>query len=62
MRYALIAALTLVISTFLAADARANGRFPQSNAIFFAPNDSDLVLLRTTFGEVISHDRGKTWD
>ena len=33
-----------------AATARANGRFPESNAIFFAPNDPDLVLLRTTFG------------
>ena len=43
-------------------DARANGRFPESNAIFFAPNDHDLVILRTTFGEIVSHDRGKTWD
>ena len=43
-------------------EARANGRFPESNAIFFAPTDHDLVLLRTTFGEIVSHDRGKTWD
>jgi hypothetical protein len=43
-------------------EARANGRFPESNAIFFAPNDPDVVLLRTTFGLVTSHDRGKTWD
>lgn len=42
--------------------ARANGRFPESNAIFFAPNDPDAVLLRTTFGLITSHDRGKTWD
>ncbi len=42
--------------------AHANGRFPESNAIFFAPSDPDLVLLRTTFGLVQSHDRGKTWD
>lgn len=42
--------------------ARANGRFPESNAIFFAPSDPDAVLLRTTFGLVTSHDRGKTWD
>ena len=42
--------------------ARANGRFPESNAIFFASNDADTVLLRTTFGLVTSHDRGKTWD
>ena len=42
--------------------AQANGRFPESNAIFFAPNDPDVVLLRTTFGLITSHDRGKTWD
>lgn len=43
-------------------NAHANGRFPESNAIFFAPNDPDVVLLRTTFGLVSSRDRGKTWD
>ena len=42
--------------------AHANGRFPESNAIFFAPNDPEVVLLRTTFGLVTSRDRGKTWD
>jgi hypothetical protein len=43
-------------------EARANGRFPESNAIFFAQNDPNVVLLRTTFGLVDSRDRGKTWD
>ena len=65
MRFAFVAALTLGTSVLLAAtsgDARANGRFPETNALFFAPNDPDLVLLRTTFGEIISYDRGKTWD
>jgi hypothetical protein len=42
--------------------ARANGRFPESNAVFFAASDDQVVLLRTTFGLVTSHDRGKTWD
>jgi len=45
-----------------APEAHANGRFPESNAIFFAPNDAEYVLLRTTFGQILSHDRGKTWD
>lgn len=45
-----------------APDARANGRFPESNAIFFTPSDANRVLLRTTFGLVTSDDRGKTWD
>jgi hypothetical protein len=42
--------------------ARANGRFPESNQIVFAANDPDLVLLRVTFGLLVSHDRGKTFD
>jgi hypothetical protein len=42
--------------------AHANGRFPESNAIFFAQTDPDVVLLRTTFGLISSRDRGKTWD
>jgi hypothetical protein len=45
-----------------AGEARANGRFPESNAIFFAPSDPNLVLLRVTFGLIVSHDRGNTWD
>lgn len=42
--------------------ARANGRFPESNAFFFSPTDKNLVLQRVTFGLLISHDRGGTWD
>ena len=42
--------------------AHANGRFPESSAIFFAPSDPNVVLLRTTFGLITSADRGKTWD
>lgn len=65
MRSAITAALTLGLSALFAVaapDARANGRFPQSNAIFFAPNDPNVVLLRTTFGELLSHDHGETFD
>lgn len=62
MRIALAAALASALVLGAASEARANGRFPESNAIFFAPNDTEYVLLRTTFGLVISHDRGKTWD
>lgn len=42
--------------------AHANGRFPESNQIVFAAHDPDLVLLRVTFGVLISHDRGKSFD
>lgn len=45
-----------------ASEARANGRFPESNQIAFAENDPDLVLIRVTFGVLVSHDRGKTFD
>lgn len=41
--------------------ALANGRFPESNQIAFAAHDPDLVLLRVTFGLLVSHDRGKTF-
>jgi hypothetical protein len=50
---------TLVTSAPL---ARANGRFPESNQITFTAQDPDLVLLRVTFGLLISHDRGKTFE
>lgn len=42
--------------------ARANGRFPESNKILFSPGDPDTVILRVTFGLLLSHDHGKTWD
>ena len=45
----------------VAAPAAANGRFPESNQISFSPTDPDLVLLRVTFGLLVSRDRGKTF-
>lgn len=61
--------IALLLSSIAAAsvllppgEARANGRFPESNAYFFAPNDPNLVILRVTFGLLISKDRGATWD
>ena len=62
VRIALAAVLASVMLVATAPDARANGRFPESNAVFFAPNDAEYVLLRTTFGLITSHDRGTTWD
>lgn len=66
---AVASALYLATLTF-ASEAKANGRFPESNAIFFATassddggtGDRDLVLLRSTFGLLVSRDRGKAWD
>jgi hypothetical protein len=44
-----------------AAPASANGRFPESNHFFFSDKDPNLVLERTTFGVLVSHDKGKTF-
>jgi MYXO-CTERM domain-containing protein len=51
-----------VVVTAATGDAHANGRLPTSNKILFAPNDPGFVLLRTTFGVLISRDGGGTWD
>ncbi|MDB4934188.1 MAG: BNR/Asp-box repeat domain protein [Labilithrix sp.] len=55
-------ALVAIAAAAWPSEARANGRFPESNAIFFSQNDPNAVLLRTTFGLIDSRDRGKTWD
>lgn len=44
-----------------AREARANGRFPESNQLFFSPKDPQHLVLRTTFGLLDSKDRGETW-
>ena len=43
------------------APVSANGRFPQSNQIVFSPMNPDLIVLRTTYGILPSHDHGATW-
>ena len=54
----------VVVATSGLDDARANGRFPASNAILFPPDGSaeGLVTARMTFGLLVSRDRGVTWD
>jgi hypothetical protein len=44
-----------------AGPALANGRFPASNQIVFSPADPNLVIARTTYGILPSHDNGATW-
>jgi hypothetical protein len=41
--------------------AAANGRFPASNQLLFSSGDPNLVILRTTYGILISHDNATTW-
>ena len=53
----------VAVATVLAAKpAAANGRFPESNAIFFSSTDDQIIVARTTFGFLVSHDRGATFD
>jgi hypothetical protein len=53
------AAAALVLLT--ASTALANGRYPASNQIVFSPTRANLVVLRTTFGVLLSHDDAATW-
>lgn len=44
-----------------ATDTAANSRLPGANQLLFSRRDTNLVLLRTTFGILFSHDGGNTW-
>jgi hypothetical protein len=39
----------------------ANGRLPTANQLLFSGSDASLVVLRTTFGLLLSRDGGTTW-
>jgi photosystem II stability/assembly factor-like uncharacterized protein len=42
--------------------ARANGRFPQAQVVLAPPGgDGTKLVLRATFGILVSHDGGKSW-
>ena len=53
------------VAAFLAhpTAARANGRFPYANQLAIAPSDPNTIMVRTTFGLLLSKDRGAsfTW-
>lgn len=44
-----------------AGSARANGRFPASNAVIFSPAAPENVIVRVTFGMLATRDAGKSW-
>jgi photosystem II stability/assembly factor-like uncharacterized protein len=60
VRFALIAAAGALVLA-LAPGARANGRYPASNRLVVSPIDPDLVIVRTTYGLLVSHDHGTNW-
>lgn len=41
--------------------AWANARYPASTQVLFAPNDQNEVVVRVTFGLMVSRDRGTSW-
>jgi hypothetical protein len=63
-RWVRIAALASAswASALVVTAARANGRFPAANALVFSETDARQVILRTTFGLLISHDGGTSWE
>jgi MYXO-CTERM domain-containing protein len=54
---ALVAAAVLSV----AGPARANGRYPASGQIAVDPKDPGVLLVRATYGLLLSHDGGLTW-
>jgi len=59
---ACLIASAFVCSTSGVREARANGRFPQAQAILTVPGgDGAVVFMRTTFGILVSRDAGKSW-
>lgn len=45
-----------------AGKAHANGRFPSANQLVVTPGRPDRLVLRATFGLLITEDRGATWN
>lgn len=61
MRRPWIVLVALVVGLLAAPAARANGRFPASNAVVFDPHDAKTVLVRATFGLLVTRDGGGSW-
>lgn len=52
-----------LLALSVATSAEANGRFPQANYLVLGPGRrNDLIVLRATFGLVLSRDHGAHWD
>ncbi|MBS2012906.1 MAG: hypothetical protein JST00_08470 [Deltaproteobacteria bacterium] len=61
-RWPALAAVLVAVALGAPREAHANGRYPSTNAFFFSPNEPDRILLRVTFGLLVTTDRGKSWD
>ena len=58
-RAALLGAALSVLA--LASPARANGRYPASSQLALSPKDPSVLLVRATYGLLLSRDAGRTW-
>ena len=61
-RAVLAGAAAVVVALLAASPAAANGRIPEANQLVVSEEDPNLLLLRVTFGILVSHDAGTTWD
>lgn len=57
-----LASLAALASALVASSAHANGRFPAASQVVVAPTDPSFLVLRTTYGVLVSRDAGATWD
>ena len=51
-----------IAGSLIGGQALANGRYPATNGIHFQPGDPHSLYVATTFGLLISHDDGCTFD
>jgi hypothetical protein len=61
VRKALLSGAAAGALLFMSIPAAANGRFPASNQLVFSPSDPKLMVLRTSYGLLPSHDNGASW-
>src|SRR6185312_5489891 len=60
-RVALVTLAASIASVTWGRPAAANGRFPQASQIVFSPAGRATIVMRTTFGLLVSHDHGASW-
>ncbi|CAN5786665.1 hypothetical protein BH09MYX1_BH09MYX1_59110 [soil metagenome] len=54
--------VAVALSSSIAATAHANGRIPEANQLTVNDADPDFLYLRVSFGVLLSHDRGKSFE
>ena len=57
----IVAAALLAAVGLTATNARANGRFPESQRLLEHPTDPNRLYLTATYGLLVTEDRGRNW-